>query len=270
MLNTSRLVSYLTMGLFFISLLSGFIVAFAYHPSLAFQSVQKINFLIPYGLFFRKLHYFSSEAFTLFLLLHVVYELSKQRVKISSSSWNYSILALVLVIILMFSGFVLKADASGKAAAEVTFNLLKETPILSNFLALLKDSSIFYYKFFIWHILFLPIILLYAIYKHTNTLQTRIEFISTALGVTILTLLIFSMPKDIVLGVDVKHLSSPWFFLGAENLLAKSWSPLSVNLFLATPFLFLILYFYTKHKNIIKVLLALWLIVYILISILLK
>jgi ubiquinol-cytochrome c reductase cytochrome b subunit len=251
-------------------MISGLIVVFAYHPSLAFDSVQKINFLLPYGSFFRKLHYFSSEAFTLFLLLHVGLELIKHKVLISASSWNYSIFGFGLVIILMFSGFVLKADLSANAAAQVAFSLIKDTPFLKYFLALMQDSSVFYYKFFIWHILFLPLVLGYAIYKHIDTLHVKAQYLSIAFGLSILSLMTLSMPRDIISGEKVHTLTSPWFFEGAENLLLNSWSPLLVNLVIIFPFVLLVIYFYIKEKNIIKTLLCLWLISYILISVFAK
>ncbi|NOX14872.1 MAG: DUF4405 domain-containing protein [Epsilonproteobacteria bacterium] len=266
----SKFTSHLTFALFFVSMLSGLVIVFAYHPSTALQSVQKINFLLPYGSFFRKLHYFSSELFTIFLLLHIGLELSKNRIFITSSSWNYSVFGFVLVIILMFSGFVLKADLSGNGAAQVAFNLIKDTPFIKNLLPLIQDNTVFYYKFFIWHILFLPLILGYAIYRHTDTLHVKTEYLSIAIGISILALLIFTMPRDIIPGVDIKNLSSPWFFLGAENLLLKAWAPFLINLILITPFILLIVYFYTKRKNITKIILAIWVILYFLVSVLFK
>jgi len=266
----SRFTSFITLGLFFVSMISGLVVVFAYHPSIAFQSVQKINYLIPYGIFFRQLHYFSSEVFTIFLIFHIVIELAKKKINISGTSWNYSVLGFVLVVILMFSGFVLKADLSANAAAQVAFNLIKDTPLLSNFLALIQDTSVFYYKFFIWHILFLPLILTYVIYRHIDTLHVKVEYLSIAIGISVLALMVFNMPSDIIAGEELQSLSSPWFFVGAENLLLKSWSPLLVNFILLIPFILLVLYFYSKHKNIIKILLVLWFVLYLLISVFVK
>lgn len=268
--NTSKFVSFLSLGLFFASMLSGLIIVFAYHPSLALQSVQKISFLLPYGNFFRKLHYFSSEAFIMILLMHIGLELLKNKVLISGSSWNYSILGFGLVVILMFSGFVLKADLSANAAAQVSFNLIKDTPYLKNILPLFQDHTIFYYKFFIWHILFLPLILGYAIYRHINTLHVKAQYLSIALGISVLSLWIFTMPRDIIAGEKVQNLTSPWFFEGAENLLLKSWSAVFVNLFLIIPFVLLVAYYYSKRKNIIKILLFLWFLAYIFISVVLR
>ncbi len=263
----SKTISFITLGLFFVATLSGFIVIFAYHPSYAFESVQKISYLIPFGLFFRKLHYFSSETFTIFLLFHIAIELSKKKINIDSFSWNYSIAGVILVIILMFSGFVLKGDLSASAAAQVAFNLIKDTPVLKTFLPLIKDNTVFYYKFFIWHILFLPLFLTYAIYKHIKFFQIKALYFSIAIGISILAMMIFTMPKDIVLSAKVKNLESPWFFMGAENLLSNSFSPFFVNMILFIPFILLVLHYYTKKKTIVKFLLTFWLLAYSYISV---
>ncbi len=262
-----RITSLLTLGLFVVSILSGLVIVFAYHPSMAFGSVQKINYLIPFGSFFRKLHYFSSEAFTIFLLFHILLELIKNKIKISASSWNYSVLGFIVVIVLMFSGFVLKADLSANAAAQVAFSLIKETPLLKFLLPLFKDNSIFYYKFFIWHILYLPLILAFAIYKHTGTLKIKSTILSISFGITVLSIIMFKIPPDIIPGEKIQSLTSPWFFIGAEHLLQKSWQPISINIFLSIPFFLLIIYFYTNHKYVIKYLLLFWLLFYSYISV---
>ena len=240
-LKISKFVSWLSMGLFLLSMASGLVVVFAYHPSLAYDSVQKMRFIIPYGDFFRALHYFSSEAFILILLLHIGFEVAKKKIKILNISWNYSILGFLVVVVLMFTGFVLKGDQSALAATNVAFNLMKNTPILSHFVPLFQDNNVYYYKFFIWHIIFLPLVLSYAIYKHVNTLTTKIEYITIAIGLSIAGDLIFKMPPDIALTQKVDTLKGPWFFWGAENLLRVNFSSLAVNSILLIPFGLLLL-----------------------------
>jgi len=263
----SKFVSFLTLGLFFVSMLSGLVVVFAYHPSAAYESVQKMSFLIPNGAFFRKLHYFSSELFFLLLLGHIAFELAKKRVKIADKSWIYSIVGFGVVVVLLFSGFVLKGDLSANGAAEVAFNLIKDTPVLNSILPLFRDNTVFYYKFFIWHILFLPLLLSFAIYRHIEALHVKVEYFSIALGLSILALMTLDIPLDINPTQKVATLLSPWFFQGAENLLLKSYTPLEVNLILFSPFVLLFSYIYTKQKLLIKALLVLWLIFYTYVSV---
>lgn len=262
----SKFVSWLSVGLFWVSMTSGLVVAFVYHPSAAYDSVQKMRFIIPYGAFFRGLHYFSSEVFTLVLLLHIILELVKKKIKISSISWSYSIVSFLSLVILMFTGFTLKGDQSALAATDVAFNLMKNTPFLAHLIPLFQDDTIYFYKFFIWHILFLPLILSYAIYQHINTLRVKIEYTTMAIGISIAGYLVFAMSPDIALNQKVATLKGPWFFWGAENLLRINLSSSVVNLILLIPFALLLLLHYTKYKNSIKTLIIAWVVGYMAIS----
>ncbi len=258
----SRYIAWITQALFIISLSSGLIIVFAYYPSLAYDSVQKIEYIIPFGAFFRQLHYFSSEALVVSLLLHVVIEVSKKEIKITFNSWIFSILALLVALFLMFTGFVLKADQSANAAAQVAFSLIKDTPILDNFLSLFQDNTVFYWKFFIWHIIFLPILIIYAVFKHTKRLRVDISYFTVALGISLLLSFLLKMPRDIALEEKVLHVKGPWFFWGAENLLQFGLNALSVNMILLLPFAFLIFFYRKQNQKILKALLLLWVIVY--------
>ncbi len=254
----SFVISWLSVALFNVSMLSGLIVAFVYKPHIAYQSVQTLTYLVPYGDVFRQLHYFSSEAFLVVVLLHVILEIIKIKIKIDEKSWNYSVLSLLILFFLMFTGYVLKADLSGISAAEVSLSLLKQTPLLDMFLPLFEDNSMFIWKFYLWHILFLPILLTYAIYVHVKTLKTKYFIIG--IGVTILCMVVFTMPKDIPLDTVLTHVTGPWFFLGAENLLMLGISPIVVNTVIAVPFLLLTLYFYFQnYRVILNYLLLIWL-----------
>ena len=257
-----RYVAWTTQALFIVSLLSGLVVVFAYYPSQAYDSVQKINYIVPFGSFFRQLHYFSSEALVVSLFFHVVLEISKKDIKITLNSWTYSILAFFIIFLLMFTGFVLKADQSANAAAQVAFSLISDTPILDNFLAFFKDSTVFYWKFFVWHVLFLPAIVIYAIFKHTRRFSVDIGYFTTALGISLFLALLFKLPRDIALEEKVLHVKGPWFFWGAENLLQFGLDSISINLILLLPFIFLMFLYKKSNQKIAKILLLLWTIIY--------
>jgi len=251
------MISWVCVALFNVSMISGLILAFVYKPSVAYESVQKITYIVPYGNLFRELHYFSSEAFLVFTLIHIILELSKSKFNISQSSWNYSILALILLFFLMFTGYVLKADLSGLSAGEVALSLLKQTPFLSNLTFLFEDSSFFIWKFYIWHILFLPIILVYAVYVHVKSFKTKYFIIG--LGISVLSMIVFKMPNDVLPSAIDIHVQGPWFFRGAENLLMLGISPVLVNITIAIPFVLLFIYFYKeKFRKFIGFCLILW------------
>ncbi len=261
-----RIVAHLSLGLLAVSLLSGLVVAFAYHPSAAYDSVQKLTFLIPYGAFFRQLHYFSSELFLFVLLVHVVLELGRRVVTISRHSWMYATGGTVGVILLMFSGFILKGDQSGSAAAQVALHLMGQTPLLDRLVPLVKDTELFYSKFFVWHVIFLPLLLVGMTWKHIGKILPRREYWVVGLGISVLLLLIVAMPEDIAPTATVEHLRGPWFFRGAENLLQLGLNSWQVTTIVAIPFGLLLLYPFVQKPLRVTAALALWLIGYTVVS----
>ncbi len=262
----AKQISLITLGLFIISLLSGLVLLFAYHPDSPYDSIQKIEYLISYGKLFREIHYFSSEAFFMLLLLHVTVEINK-KFKIKAASWIYSVIGLFMVVALLFSGFVLKGDLSAVQAGEVAFSLIKDTPFINGALPLIKDDTMFVWKFFIFHSIFLPIILIYSIFRHIRYITPKNEYLIFALGITLVCLTIFDMPEDLPIFAKTDTVTSPWFFLGAENMLQKGFNPVFVNLFLALPFLFLLLIYKKEAKKLSKIALLIWLVIYVYFSI---
>lgn len=262
----ARWIAWLSLALGMVSLVSGAVLLFVYHPSNAFETVQKITYLLPFGAFFRELHYFSSELLLLMLLLHIAIELSKKSLYMKTRPWSYGVLGVALVITLLFTGFVLKADQSANAAAQVAFGLIEDTPALSYLGTLFRDTEVFYYRFFIWHILFLPLLFLFTLYKHSKALIPRVEYMAIAAGLSVLLLLVIAMPQDIIPGEQVAHLEGPWFFWGAENLLQMGISSWAVNLFMTLPFILLLSYPLLDTKRTIKASLVLWSTVYIVLS----
>jgi len=263
----ARWIAWLSLAFGIVSLASGAVLLFVYHPSYAFESVQKITYLLPFGIFFRELHYFSSELLTVTLLLHVVMELSKKSSTMKAMPWVYGVLGIAVVIVLMFTGFVLKADQNANAAAQVAFSLMEDTPVLSYASTLFRDMQVFYYKFFIWHILFFPFLFGLAVSRHSKVLIPRVEYTAIAAGVSVLALLIIAMPQDMIPNEPIGDLKGPWFFWGAENLLQMGFSAWAVNLFLLLPFSLLLFYVLPAPNRAIKYSLVVWSIGYLLLSV---
>ncbi len=263
----ARWIAWLSLAFGTVSLFSGAVVLFVYHPSGAFESVQKITYLLPFGAFFRELHYFSSELLMIAVLLHIVMEFSKKSLYMKAKPWNYGVLGIALVTMLLFTGYVLKADQSANAAAQVAFGLIEDMPVLSYLGRLFRDTEVFYYRFFIWHILFLPFLFGFALYKHSKVLIPKAEYVAIATGSSVLLLFAVTMPPDIIPNEPTAHLEGPWFFWGAENLLQMGISSWAVNLFILLPFFLLLSYSLLDIKRIIKILLVLWGTLYFMLSI---
>ena len=166
----------------------------------------------------------------------------------------------------MFSGFILKGDQSGSAAAQVALHLMGQTPLLDRLVPLVKDTELFYSKFFVWHVIFLPLLLVGMTWKHIGKILPRREYWVVGLGISVLLLLIVAMPEDIAPTATVEHLRGPWFFWGAENLLQLGLNSWQVTTIVATPFGLLLLYPFVQKPLRVTAALALWLIGYTVVS----
>ncbi len=98
-------------------------------PEEAARSIQILTSLVPYGNLIRNLHYWSAQLLVIVMMVHLV------RVILTGAyapprRFNYvlGILLLVLVILLDFTGYVLRWDEGIRWALVVGTNLLKTIP----------------------------------------------------------------------------------------------------------------------------------------------
>lgn len=240
-----------------VCLLSGAVLLFVYYPNEAYASVEGLKKL-PFGLFFRRLHYFSAELFLIFLLIHIVVELARDsRVNLSKIGYISGVICLGATFVLMFSGYVLKGDLNALSAAQVAFSLILNTSVLDKFIAFFRDLEQFFWRFFVLHIVIFPAILLYFLKIHAKKIFTNYFLI--ALALTLIPLSFIAMPPDLNPLIITPEVSGPWFFLGGENLLIMGVSPVFTVLFLIMPFVLLgCLAFLKKGLVFVNLALLIW------------
>ncbi len=263
------LTSWITQALFVVAIVSGIPLVFFYHPTNAYNSVQKITFLIPYGFFIRKLHYFSSELLLVFIILHLLEQMFSKETNITKLSWTLATTATALIILLLFTGFILKADQGGHSAALVAISMVHNLPGISILSRLFESySHYFYYKFFLWHILLLPVLVSLLLNYHSKRIDAPIDFVSISIALSIIAMVILPFPKDIPLNITVHgYIGGPWFFEGVERMLDFGMSNVIIVLLsMLLPFLIVLYFPFAKNKNIVKFLFFLWLIFYVSIS----
>ncbi len=259
--------SWLTQAFFVLAILSGIPLLFFYHTSKAYDSVQIITYLIPDGNFIRKFHYFSSEALFISVIIHTVEQFFNKRDRISKSSWNYGEAALICILLLMFTGFVLKADQSGHSAGIIAISMTGGLAPFSFITKLIKSSPhFFYWKFFIWHILLLSAIMTAFVHLHVKRIDAPVNFMAIASGITVILIFILPLPIDIAPGTVVNKINGPWFFQGIENMLNNGSSVTIIFIKTIIPFLLILLYRFSKYTTAVSLLFFSWLIYYAAIS----
>ena len=203
----------------YLSLVSGVIVGIHYSPAEAFYSASAIDILVPYGTFFRSLHFYSSQFFFLFAVAHflVVYDQSQGY---TTKSYVYLILCFPCMLMLLFTGYVLRGDATGYSAGMIAEHILEAIPLFGSALnnMLFSISTHGMDRVYLQHVISFDLLFLFLAWDHLRryrvVLADHLLFIS---AVCFFSLLVAAPIDPDQLGL--LYITGPWFFLGLQELL---------------------------------------------------
>jgi quinol-cytochrome oxidoreductase complex cytochrome b subunit len=224
-------------------------------PEQAGRSIQVITYAVPYGGLVRGLHFWSAQALVVVALLHLL-RVIFTGAYVQPRRLNYLLgLALfVLVLLLDFTGYVLRWDAGILWALTVGTNLLKTIPLLGQHLYTFvvggdQPGLATITRFYAWHIFGLMAVLMGILIWHifrvrrdggisalppearqdarriTRFELVRRETLAALLAVVILVAIAFLLPAPIgtpiqdVSGAGLADAQAPWFFLWVQQLL---------------------------------------------------
>ncbi len=235
--------------------ISGALELFYYEPNLegANASVQRITHLVPYGWLVRGVHYWAGQALIVTVALHLVRVLLTGAYhKPRRLNWLLGICLLAAVLLLNFTGLVLRWDNDIAWALMVGTNLLRTIPLVGDGLYLAavgggEISGATVVRFFGWHIfgLALPasVVLVWHLFRIrrdggiSHQLESsqpgkprlprsdlvRRETIAALLAGAVLLALTVLFPPGVSPRPDFDQLpaeaSAPWFFLWVQQLL---------------------------------------------------
>jgi len=207
-----------------LSIGSGVVVALQYEYSTPFYSTSAIELVVPYGSFWRGLHYYSSQAFFLLLLAHVAVALWKNEEKFQRGPWIRLCATLPCGLLLLFTGYVLRGDATGEAAGAIAEHLCLSVPLigrqLNDLLFDLSGSGL--RKVYVQHVIGLVVLGFMAAWPHLRRYST------TWRSHLVLTLVIMLAATAVPVAMEPNRfgllfIAGPWFFLGLQELLR--WLP---------------------------------------------
>jgi ubiquinol-cytochrome c reductase cytochrome b subunit len=235
-----------TLIAFYISLLSGIIVGLQYDYVNPFYSTTAIDLLAPYGRFFRSLHFFSSQFFFFFCCFHLlaIYEKTSNY---SKMEWARLIGSFPLILLLLFTGYVLRGDNTGSSAGVIAESIMLAIPVLgpplNDLLFSLSDSGL--RKVYIHHVIALDLLLLIFAWNHLRTYRINVrDYLPLIAAILVFSVFISAPFEPDRLGIS--YISGPWFFLGLQELL-RYLPPLIAGVI--TPLLFLIALFSAHPAN---------------------
>lgn len=156
----------LTFIVFVILGVSGALLMFYYSPILdrAWDSVEKINNVVPFGFHIRNIHYHGSNAMVLLAILHMYYQYFSGRYKIRNEIlWVTGIILGTVTILEAFTGYDIIFSERAELAISIAASLTNSIPIAG---PTIRDTmfgsgfSDFVLRFYAQHVFVLPLVML--------------------------------------------------------------------------------------------------------------
>lgn len=221
----SWLLPRLSLAALLLCLGSGLALTLQYQPfGDVFASLERLTSRAPYGFFLRRLHDVSGEVFVILALVHgLEHTLRHGELRMPAAQWLRLVPAMALCLLLLFTGFVLKADQEGRFAGEIMRRLLELFPVIGVHLSgiFVGQGGGFYYPVWLWHCWLLPLAGLWLVWGHVSIwIPARNLLLWSACGLGAYALLVPS-PPAVPPGAMAETVLGPWFFLGLQELLHR-------------------------------------------------
>jgi ubiquinol-cytochrome c reductase cytochrome b subunit len=247
----------------FLSVLSGVLVAFQYDPATPLYSSSSLDLLVPYGDSFRALHFYSSQLFFLFCLIHL-WAIFDRTDTYTNWQWFRLTSTLPVALLLLFTGYVLRGDSTGSSAGLIAENIITAIPgigsILNDLLFSISDDNM--KRVYVNHVVGLGVVWGFLAWEHLRRYRTSFRQHPLLTAAILLCCLLPAAPFEPE-QLGVFHIDGPWFFLGLQELL-RFLPPLPAGV-LFPGALLLALFFLRKNNRYYSLLLTFilsWLVIY--------
>jgi hypothetical protein len=235
-----RNLSGLFQAAFVVCLATGAILAFQYRPTGdVLRNVEEISSLIPFGFFFRGLHYASAQFCLVLALAHVLlffYRGAYRRFPLAS--WLRLCGGLYVLMGVMLTGFILKGDQEARLACTILENLAGSVPALGPWLAaaVVSDKASLFFLPYVYHCFGLPLVLIWLLRVHVRAWIPDKAIMATALALLAVWSLAVPLPMPAAHAALHKSVNGPWFLWGLQELLRHG-SPFVIGVCLPGAFL---------------------------------
>lgn len=251
----------------YVSLLSGIVVGIQYDYITPFYSTTAIDLLVPYGRFFRSLHFFSSQFFFFFTCIHLAAVYGKSE-KLLYREWLKLSGTLPIILLLLFTGYILRGDNTGASAGMIAENIINTIPLLGQVLDNLffSVSGSGLRKIYVHHVITFDFFLLLCAWSHLRIYRVNVQDHKVLIAAMLIFSIFVSAPLEPE-HLGTTYIAGPWFFLGLQELL-RYLHPLLAGVAMPGIFLIALLAAHPggNEKRISLSVLALWLGVYAVLS----
>ena len=212
----------LAFGAFVICAITGVLLAPAYRPEAALDSLALLLLKNPAGIFVRSLHYWSAQAFLVFTLAHTVdHMLRRSESRVPFGVWWRLSVTLPVVFAAMLSGFLLRGDGAAVQALHILRSLLNLVPWLGASLTrMLTGSGPDLRTVYLHHACTATIVIWLITVEHARRILPRAQTAAQMLPpLAILSALLIPWLGSRTEAVE----KGPWYLVGLQELL--HWLP---------------------------------------------
>lgn len=205
----------------YVSVLSGVVVALQYNPAEPLYSTSTLDLLVPFGAYWRSLHFYSSQLFFLLTVAHLVAILMDRWPQpMAMRKWLPLICSLPVIVLLLFTGYVLRGDVTGEMAGLIAENIVLSVPLLGRLLneLLFAVSSDGMLRVYPNHMIGLGV--LWGLLSWDHLRKYRVSWRDHG-GLVVMMLAgccFVAAPMELE-RLGVFHVTGPWFFVGLQELL---------------------------------------------------
>jgi cytochrome b6 len=164
----------LTLGTFFILVITGILLMLYYHPSVpqAYSDMKDLQFVVSSGVFLRNLHRWSAHAMVFLVFAHMFKVFYRGAYRPPREfNWVIGVVLLLVTLLLSYTGYLLPWDQLSYWAVTVGSNIASAVPLLGHkirFLMLggnLVDANALL-RFYVLHCMILPLAAIFFIAIH--------------------------------------------------------------------------------------------------------
>jgi len=125
----------LTLGTFFILVITGILLMLYYHPSVpqAYADVKVLKFVVSSGMFLRNLHRWSAHAMVLLVFAHMFRVFYRGAYRPPREfNWVIGVVLLLITLLLSYTGYLLPWDQLAFWAITVGSNISSAVPVFGD------------------------------------------------------------------------------------------------------------------------------------------
>ncbi len=208
----------LALAMFWLVILSGVFIAIPFDVNSPYLSVSNIMVSNPWASLIRNYHYWSSQFFLIFSLVHLYDHFHyKEKIGLKKGVAFRLSVAVLIIFLAMITGFLLKGDSDSQQARQILQTLSERIPLIGKSLAfsLLGDSDSFQ-LIYVHHMATFTIFIAIVMAEHSRKFWPPVvDFILSFIGILGISYF-FSAPLHDNLNPTVK---GPWYFVGFQEIL---------------------------------------------------